>query len=310
MKIYILDALHEAGINLAKEFCEVVCWPDPSIKNWPEDADGVMVRMTPITAEQITRSRHVKVIAKQGVGVDTIDLVAAKKRGIPILRNPGINSEAVAEMALALGLAATRRIVRFDRMLRAGDEIIRPKHLGIEMAGRTVGIVGMGHIGTATARKWVGAFNAKIIAYSPRTPLSAWPDIPHTRASSLEELLAQVDLLSLHLPLSAETRHMLSTKEFALMKKDAVLVNVARGGIVDEAALYEALKSGHLFGAGIDVFAKDPPQPDDPLLSLPNVVATPHAAGGTFDTPERSSRGVAQQVIRVLQGLEPLHRVV
>ena len=310
MKIFILDALHESGINLAREFCEVVCWPDPAIKNWPEQADGVVVRMTPITAELLARAKHVKVIAKQGVGFDSIDVEAAKKHGIAVLRNPGINAEAVSEMALALGLAATRRIAKFDRMLRAGEEIIRPRHLGIEMAGRTVGIVGMGHTGAATARKWRGAFNTKIIAYSPRTPRDAWPDIAHTRAQSLEELLPQVDLLSLHVPLTAETRHMLSFKEFALMKKDAVLVNLSRGGVVDEVALYQALKSGHLFGAGIDVFAKEPPSADDPLLSLANLVATPHAGGGTFDTQERSSRNVALQVIEVLQGLEPKNRVV
>jgi D-3-phosphoglycerate dehydrogenase len=309
MKIYILDAFHEAGIALARKNADVVCWPDPAIRNWPEEADGVMVRMTPITAEELARARHVKVVCKQGVGVDTIALDAAREHGIPVCRTPGVNSEAVAEMGFALALSVTRRVTRFDRMLHAGEEIVRPRHLGIEMHGKTVGIVGMGNIGTRTARKWIGAFDAKIVAYDPYAPKDCWRDIPHARVHSLHEMLPEVDLLTLHLPLTPESRHMIGRAELALMKKDAVLVNVSRGGIVDEAALYESLKSGHLFGAGLDVFEVEPPAADHPLLSLPNVVATPHAAGGTHDTQERSALLVAQQVIDVLNGKEPPNRV-
>jgi D-3-phosphoglycerate dehydrogenase len=309
MKIYILDAFHEAGIALARQHAEVVCWPDPAIRNWPEDADGVMVRMTPITAEELGRAKHVKVVCKQGVGVDTIALDAAKEHGIPVCRTPGVNSEAVAEMGFALALSVTRRVTRFDRMLRAGDEIVRPQHLGIEMVGKTVGIVGMGNIGTRTVGKWIGAFDAKILAYDPYAPAGKWSDIPHTRVNSLHEMLPQVDLLTLHLPLTAESRHMIGRDELAMMKKDAVLINVSRGGLIDEQALYESLSQDHLFGAGLDVFEVDPPPADYPLLSLPNVVATPHAAGGTHDTQRRSSLQVAQQVIDVLNGKEPPNRV-
>ena len=309
MKIYILDAFHEAGIALARQHAEVVCWPDPAIRNWPEEADGVMVRMTPITAQDLARAKHVKVICKQGVGFDTIALDAAKARGIPICRTPGVNSEAVAEMGFALALSVTRRVTRFDRMLRAGEEIVRPQHLGIEMHGKTVGIVGMGNIGTRMARKWLGAFDAKIIACDPHAPADAWRDIPHTRVSHLREMLPQVDLLTLHLPLNEESRHLIGRAELALMKKDAVLINVSRGGLIDEQALYESLQRGHLFGAGLDVFEVEPPPADYPLLTLPNVVATPHAAGGTHETQERSSLQVARQVIDVLHGKEPANRV-
>lgn len=308
-KIYILDAFHEAGIALARQHAHVVCWPDPATKNWPEDADGVMTRMTPITAEQLARARRVKVICKQGVGYDTIDLDAAQRYGIPISRTPGVNSEAVAEMAFALALSVTRRVTRFDRMLRAGDEIVRPQNLAIQMAGKTVGIVGMGNIGTCVARKWLGAFDAKILAYDPHAPSTAWADLPHTRVHSLAEMLPQVDLLTLHLPLTPESRFMVGASELALMKADAVLVNVSRGGLVDEQALYESLKAGHLFGAGLDVFEVEPPSADHPLLSLPNFVGTPHAAGGTFETQERSSLQVAQQVIDAINGLPVAHRV-
>lgn len=310
MKIYILDAFHEAGITLARQNAEVVCWPDPAIANWPADADGVMVRMTPITADALDRAQRVKVICKQGVGVDTIDLDAARSRGIPVLRTPGINSEAVAEMAFAMALSVTRRIARFDRMLRAGAKVVRPEHLGIEMHGKAVGVVGMGNIGTRVMRKWLGAFDARIFAYDPYAPPDRWADFPHTRVASLNEMLPHVDLLTLHMPLTDESFHMIGADELALMRKDAVLINVSRGGIVDEQALYESLKNGHLFGAGLDVFESEPPAADHPLLSLPNVIATPHAAAGTRDTQIRSSLQVAQQVIDVLNGKTPANRVV
>ena len=304
-KIYILDAFHEAGIALARQHADVVCWPDPAIKNWPEDADGVMVRMTPITPEQIARAQHVKIICKQGVGFETIAIDAARAHNIPVCRTPGVNSEAVAEMAFALALSVARRVTRFDRMLRAGAEIVRPQHLGIELQGKTVGIVGMGNIGKSVARKWLGAFDAKLLTYAPRSPADHWRDLPHTRVASLHEMLPQVDVLTLHLPLSTESHHMIGRRELALMKKSAILINVSRGGIIDEKALFESMSSGHLFGAGLDVFEVEPPPADYPLLQLENVVATPHAAGGTHETQTRSALQVAQQVIDVLRGKPP-----
>jgi D-3-phosphoglycerate dehydrogenase len=309
-KIYILDAFHEAGVALAKAHADVVCWPDPAIADWPEHADGVMVRMRPITAEEIARAQHVQVICKQGVGTDTIDLQAAKRHGIAVSRTPGVNSEAVAELAFSLSLSVTRRVSRFDRLLRAGAPIVRPQHLGIEMQGKSVGIIGMGNIGSIVAKKWRGAFDAQLWAYDPYVPSDRWADLPHTRVQHLHEMLTHVDLLTLHLPLTDESRHMIGEAELALMKPDAVLINVSRGGIVDEVALAAALQRGHLFGAGLDVFEVEPPPPDHPLLAFDNLIATPHAAGGTHDTQRRSATQVAQQVIDVLNGGPVAHRVV
>ncbi len=309
MKIFILDAFHQAGIDLARQHADVVCWPDPAIERWPEEADGVMVRMRPISAEQIARSARVKVICKQGVGYDTIDLEAARARGIPVLTTPGVNSEAVAEMAFALALTVARRTARFDRMLRAGEEIVRPKHLGIQLLGKTVGVVGMGNIGTSVARKWLGAFNATLVAFDPHAPRDRWSDLPHRRVATLDELLDISDVVTLHLPLTEESRGLIGARELARMKSDAILINVSRGGIVDEAALARALSAGHLFGAGLDVFEVEPPPPGHPLLAFENVVATPHASGGTHETQARSSLQVAQQVIEVLQGRTPRNRV-
>jgi D-3-phosphoglycerate dehydrogenase len=304
MKIYVLDAFHPAGVDYAAQHFEVVRWDDPRVKNWPEDADGVMVRMTKIRAEDLARAKKLKIICKQGVGYDSIDVEAAKKHGIPVCRTPGVNSEAVAEMAMTLGLSVARRTAEMDRMIRAGAKIERPKLLGVEMWQKSVGVVGMGNIGTRIAKKWRGAFDAKIIGYDPY--VEGWKDIAHRKVSNLQEMLPEVDLLTLHVPLNQETKHLISKRELALMKKTAILVNTSRGGIVDEAALYEALKSGHLFGAGLDVWETEPPPKDHPLLELPNVAATPHAAGGTHDTQVRSSMQVAQQVVEVLQGKPPL----
>jgi D-3-phosphoglycerate dehydrogenase len=284
----------------------VVRWDDARVKNWAEDADGVMVRMTKIRAEDLARAKKLKIICKQGVGYDSIDIEAAKKHGIPVCRTPGVNSEAVAEMAMALGLSVARRTAEMDRMIRAGAKIERPKLLGVEMWRKTVGVVGMGNIGTRIARKWRGAFEANIIGYDPYVSQGHWSDIAHRRASQLSSLLSECDLVTLHVPLTKETKHLIGKDELALMKKTAILVNTSRGGIVDEAALYDALKSGRLFGAGLDVWEVEPPPNDHPLLQLPNVAATPHAAGGTHDTQVRSSMQVARQVVEVLQGKPPL----
>ncbi len=308
--IFILDAFHDSGASLAKTQAKVTNWSDPDVHKWVDQADAIMVRMTPITRQLLHSTKKLKVICKQGVGLDTIDLDAAKEMGIKVYRTPGVNSEAVAEMAFSLALCVCRRIARFDRLLRAGVPIVRPEHLGLEMWGKTVGIIGMGNIGTRVAKKWLGAFDAKLIAFDPHAPENAWSDIEHKRVKHLEEMLSEVDLLTLHLPLTKESHHLLSLKELRKMKANAVLINVSRGGIIDEVALRKVLSEGHLFGVGLDVFEIEPLRADDPLLEFENVVFTPHAAAGTHETQQRSAKQVAQQVIDALNGLEPANRVV
>lgn len=309
MKIYVLDAFHPAGVEYAAERAEVIRWDDPRAENWHEDADGLMVRVKTVNADDIARAKKLRVISKQGVGLDNIDLVAAKARGITICRTPGINKEAVAETALTLGLSVVRRVAEFDRMIRAGGKVQRADFLGLESWQKTVGIVGMGNIGTLVARKWRGAFDAKIIGYDPYVPADRWSDLPHQRAASLEEMLPQVDILSLHLPLTTESRDMINAAMLALMKPTAVVVNTSRGGIVNEVALYQAISSGKLFGAGFDVFEIEPPTSDHPLMTLPTFVGTPHAAAGTVETQIRSSMATATQLFEALAGGQPLGQV-
>ena len=309
MKIYVLDAFHPAGVDYAAERAEVIRWDDPRAANWHEDADGLMVRVKTISADDIARAKKLRVISKQGVGLDNIDLAAAKARGIAICRTPGINKEAVAEMALTLALSVVRRVSEFDRRIRAGGQIQRADFLGHESWQKTVGIVGMGNIGTLVARKWRGAFDARIIGCDPYVPADRWSELPHQRAASLEEMLPQVDILSLHLPLTAESRNMIDAPMLALMKPSAVVVNTSRGGIVNETALYQAISSGKLFGAGFDVFGIEPPTSDHPLMTLPTFVATPHAAAGTVETQMRSSMATASQLFEALAGGQPLGQV-
>jgi D-3-phosphoglycerate dehydrogenase / 2-oxoglutarate reductase len=309
MKIYILDQFVSSGVEFASQHADVVRWDDPRAKNWHEDADGLMVRVTPLTAEDFGRAKKLRVVAKQGVGVNLIDLAAAKARGVIVCNTPGVNSEAVAEMALALALAVTRRVAELDRRIRSGEVVKRINYLGIELWEKTVGVIGMGNIGTRIARKYHAAFNTKLLAYDPYAPDSCWPDIPHERVSSLDALLPRVDVVTIHTPLTPETKHLIGRRALALMKETAVLVNVSRGEIVDEEALYDALKSGSIFGAGLDVFKKEPPTTDNPLVGLPNIVVTPHAAGGTRETQEKSSLVTAQQLVHVLGGGQPMNRV-
>ena len=306
MKIYVLDAFHLSGVEWAEKQAEVIRWDDPRAKNWHEDADGLMVRGKKITADDMARAKKLRVISKQGVGIDNIDLEAAKARGIAVYRTPGVNSEAVAEMALSLGLSVVRRVTEFDRMTRTGAKVQRADYLGYESWQKTVGIVGMGNIGTLVARKWRGAFDAKLIGYDPYVPASRWSEMPHQRAASLEEMLPQVDVLSLHLPLTPESRNLIDAAKLALMKPTAIVVNTSRGGIVNETALYQAISSRKLFGAGFDVFEVEPPTSDHPLMTLPTFVGTPHAAAGTVETQARSSMLAASQLIEALSGGQPL----
>jgi D-3-phosphoglycerate dehydrogenase / 2-oxoglutarate reductase len=301
MKIYILDAFHPAGVDYAAQHFDTVRWDDPRVQNWHEDADALMVRMKPVGAADIARAKKVRIICKQGAGYDSVDIAAAKKRGIVVCRTPGVNSDAVAEMALALGLAAGRRVAELDRRIRAGQQVARPDYLAVETEGRTVGVVGVGNIGSRVARKWASAFGARVLGYDPYVEKLACEKV-----EKLEDLLRESDLVTLHVPLTDETRRMIGAREIALMKRRAVLVNTCRGGVVDEAALYAAMKAGHLFGAGLDVWDAEPPPKDHPLLALPNVVATPHVAGNTFETQERSAMQVATQVVDVLQGKPPI----
>jgi phosphoglycerate dehydrogenase-like enzyme len=251
----------------------------------------------PVTAEVIARARKLKLVQKIGSGVNTIAVDACKQRGIAVCNLPGSNSRAVAEMALLLMLACLRRLRELDAGARRPEgwpaAWALQDRFG-ELGGRTVGLIGYGAV-PQILHRILDSLGARVLYWSRSNSNAA-----------LDSLLAQADIVSLHLPLTPETERMLDARR---MKRGAILVNTARGGLVDEAALVEALKSGHLSAAGLDVFAAEPPPADSPLLQLPNVIATPHLAWLTQETLERSLGAALENVRRLKAGLPLANRV-
>lgn len=269
-------------------------------------AEVVWHVLRPLTAAHIAAAPNLRLIQKIGVGVNTIDLDAARARGIAVCNLPGTNSRAVAELTLLLMLGALRRVSLFDAETRAGRGWSQPPALQdglFELGGRTVGLVGYGAI-PALLAPVLTAMGCRVL-YTARAPK---PEAVG-EFRGLDALLAESDVVSLHIPETPETRGLIDARAIARMKTGAVLVNTARGGLVDQAALVAALRSGHLAAAGLDVFAAEPADPRDPLFGLPNVVVTPHIAWLTTGTFDRSFAIAAENVRRLGAGETLLHRV-
>lgn len=271
------------------------------------EADALFHVLNPVTAEAIAQAPRLRLIQKIGVGVNTIDLAEAARRGIQVCNMPGTNAAAVAEMTIALMLAALRRLTEFDRLARrsAGWRLSSGTEATLgELAGRTIGLVGGGAIARRVAR--VLAAMEAVVVYTSRTPK---PDFPG-RFVTMDELLACSDIVSLHLPLTSGTSRIIDRRAISGMKPGAILVNTARGGLVDETALIEALRQKHIAAAALDVLAVEPPGDDHPLLSVENVIATPHIAWLTMETWRRSLAIARENVLRLAQGAPLLYRVV
>lgn len=271
------------------------------------ETDVLLHNLEPVKEEHMAAAPKLKLVQKIGVGVNTIDLDAAKERGIAVCNMPGTNSQAVSEMTLLLMLACLRRLPVFHARTARGDGWGWPPAmqdtLG-EIAGKTVGLVGNGSV-PQLLTPVLEAMGAKVIFTKRGTPdpsIPAWVDKP--------TLLAQSDIVSLHIPLVEETRHWLDRDAISHMKPGAILVNTARGPLVDEEALAAALSSGRIMGAGLDVFAEEPSPANNPLFKLDNVVLAPHVAFFTLGTLERSLAVVSENISRLRDGRELLHRVV
>ncbi len=306
-KVYVLDPYHEDVIALlsSNKGVDLVLPGDPRQTGWHKDADGIILRSeTQLTADDFARAARLRVVVKQGVGIDNIDLNAAKAAGIAVHNTPALNSESVAELALALALTLSRRVCEVDRRTRRGETVVRSQTLGISLFRKTVGIVGMGNIGKVAARKWIGACEAAIVAYDPLVPAGIWHDIPHSRVSTLQELLAVADVVTLHVPLLPTTRSMIGAKELAMMKDNAILINTARGGVVDEKALLAELKRKRLWGAVLDAMDVEPPTLEiyGEFLELDNVIMTPHIGSSTRENQSNSGVAVVKTLLAVLGG--------
>jgi phosphoglycerate dehydrogenase-like enzyme len=274
-----------------------------------EQADFLMgfLRGMPLRPDDYPHLRNVKLIQLLSAGYDKVDLDRLRASGIPLCNNGGANSYAVAEHAILLMLAVYRRLPALDRLVREGGW--KSSKLGEEqeheLAGRTVGIVGAGMIGRTLARRLAG-FEVDLIYYDPVRPAPEEDAKLGLRYRDLDDLLREADVVTLHAPANASTHHMICERTLGLMKRDAILINTARGELVDEAALYRALSERRIFAAGLDTFEAEPPDPKHPLFTLQNVVLSPHAAGPTWESwPKRFGNAYAN-VRRVARGEAPL----
>lgn len=268
------------------------------------DAEGLLCLLTDrVDAPLLARAPRLRAISTVSVGVDHVDLAAATARSIPVGHTPGVLTETTADLTLALLLAAARRVVEADRLVRGGGwrrwepDLL----LGRDLHGATLGILGLGAIGRAVARRAARGFGMRVLAWSRAGgPLGDLEGA--VERVELPELLAGSDFVSVHVPLTAGTRGLLDGPALARMKRGAILVNTARGGIVDEAALAAALREGRLAAAGLDVFEREPVAPSNPLLRLPNVVLAPHIGSASVGTRERMARMAAENLLAGLAG--------
>jgi D-3-phosphoglycerate dehydrogenase len=247
---------------------------------------------------------NVLVVSASGAGFDTVDVAACTNAGVIVVNQAGGNRESVAEHTIGLMLSLAKRIAETDRAMRGQGIEDRAAYMGHEIHGRTLGIVGIGRCGSRVAELCRSLFSMNVLAFDPY--VSAETIATHgARKVDLAELLGASDFVSLHCPLNAETAGLIGAAEFAKMRKAAWFISTARGGIHDEQALHAALSSGHLAGAGLDVWVEEPPPTDHPLLSLPNVIASPHTAGVTFEARHRVAQMAAEQLIAIFKGERP-----
>lgn len=303
-KILVTDGLEESGLKILREAGEV---DDRNGISADElltvigDYDAMIVRgRTKVTAAVFDAAKNLKAVGRAGVGVDNIDLNAAKQHNVVVVNSPTATTVAVAELAMGLMLSLVRSIPRADPAMKDG-KWLKKELEGAELYQKTLGIIGYGRIGQAVGKRAQG-FDMRIVAFDPHRPTE---DVCNDNCEplTLDTLLAESDIITVHTPLSDTTRCMLGAAEFAKMKDGVYLIDAARGGVVDEAALLDALNSGKVAGAALDVFAKEPPGVTE-LVSHPRVVATPHIGAQTVEAQTRAGYDISTEIVRALKGEE------
>lgn len=307
-KVLVTHQLPGNRIHELPDHCDMNVWMGPGLlpadglAEELEDCDGLLCLLTDrVDAALLDANPQLRFISSMSVGVDHIDVSAATARGIPVGNTPGVLVDTTADATFALLLAAARRLVEADRFVRGGhwrvENAWSPEFFtGKDVSGATLGIVGLGEVGQAVARR-AAAFGMRVIGWN-RSPLQ----VDGVANRELDDLLAESDFVSINVALGDETRNLIDERRIGLMKEDAVLVNTARGGIVDESALAEALSHGGLAAAGLDVFAREPVAEDHPLLSLPNVITTPHIGSATEATRAKMADMAAGNILAALAG--------
>ena len=294
MKVIVADKISERGVELLRKAgWNIVLTTKDNLNAEIADADALIVRSaTKVTAELLDKAPRLRAVGRAGVGVDNIDLDAATTRGVLVMSTPGGNAISVAEHTFALLLALARQVPRLDKAMHEG-KWEKSSAAGTEVRGKTLGLIGLGRIGSEVAIR-ADAFDMRVLGYDPYISEAAAREV-QVELVPLEKLLAESDFVSLHTALSPATQNLINAETLAKMKKGARIINAARGELIDEAALAEALKSGKLAGAALDVFVQEPPK-DSPLLGMTSVIATPHVAGSTAEAQEEVGTQVAVQV--------------
>ena len=296
MKVYLNDPIAQSAIERLKSHVEIVDNFDH-----PEELDAIIVRQQYCTGDVIRKAKRCKLIQQHGVGLDRIDVRAAEECGIPVKNTPGVNSRSVAEYTVAMMLDLSRKVTEIDKKTRKGmiPRFGMPETIGNEITHKRLGLIGSGHIAHEVAQICRDGFHMEICCCNPHhsdAEIREMGFIP----ISFKEVFAACDYVSLHCLLTPETRHLVDHKCFENCNPDLILINTARGGLVDEEALYEALSSGKIAAAGLDVFENQPPAADNPLLSLDNFLAGMHVAGSTYEALERNGKAVVDSVFEAL----------
>lgn len=313
-KVFVTRIIPDKGLDIVKEFCEANIWPGELppprdvLLEGVKGVDGILSLLTSkIDAEVMDiAGPQLKVISNYAVGFDNIDIPAATKRGIPVGNTPGVLTDTTADFAFALLMAAARRVVEGDKYTRAGKwQTWGPKlFLGPDIHGATLGLVGFGRIGKAMAKRASG-FDMKVLYYDPIIKDDPEAAALGAQSADLDTVLSQSDFISVHTPLTPDTRHLINATALAKMRSEAIVINTARGPVVDHDALYEALKSGQIAYAALDVTDPEPIPMDSPLLTLDNIIIAPHIASASVATRDKMAEMAAANLLAGLKG-EPL----
>lgn len=304
--VLLAQPIHEAGMKALEGKVKVIVSPDPSsetVGGLLQAADGLIVRTaTRVTRDMLENALRLQVVSRTGGGLDNVDVDAATQCGVLVCGVKGPQDRFVAEHAVALMLALAKDLPYLDRQTRAGNFRSRFEYRPQGLSGKLIGLIGLGRIGRIVGRICGQALAMEVWGYDPYVPARDMEEAGVRPCESLETLLAEADVVSVHVPLTPQTRGLIGPEQIGLMKPGAFIINTSRGEMIQEAALAEALRAGRLAGAGLDVFEHEPPPPENPLFALQNVIVTPHSAALTREAVAQLAEGAARNVLAVLEG--------